>query len=102
MLVGAPQWPLLLVMVGALTVPSLPPDAARAVVYWLWVAAGAVAVWTTGRVLADAMVVMRIPFLLALATLIVSPLFMVGWVVLYLVVRHDIPVRFILHLLTRT
>ncbi len=102
MLVGAPQWPLLLVMVGALTVTSLPPDAARAVVYWLWVATGVVTLWMTGRVLADAMAVMRMPFLLALATLTVSPLFMVGWVALYLIVRHDIPIRFILHLLTRT
>jgi len=102
MLVGAPQWPLLLVMVGALTVSSLPPETARMVVSWLWMAAGAVALWATGRILVDVMAVMRMPVLLALCTVVVSPLFVAAWMALYLVVWHDIPVRFILHLLTRT
>lgn len=102
MLVGAPQWPLLLVMVGALTVPSLSAEMARAVVSWLWIATGAAMLWMTGRILADVMAVMRLPAVLALASLVVSPLFMAAWVGLYLVAWYDMPVRFIMHLLTRT
>jgi hypothetical protein len=102
MLVGAPQWPLLLVMISALTVSSLSADMARAVVSWLWIVTGAVTLWMTGRILADVMAVMRLPAVLALATLVASPLFMAAWVGLYLIAWYDIPVRFIMHLLTRT
>jgi hypothetical protein len=102
MLVGAPQWPFLLVMISALTVSSLSADMARAVVSWLWIVTGAVTLWMTGRILADVMAVMRLPAVLALATLVVSPLFIAAWVGLYLIAWYDIPVRFIMHLLTRT
>jgi hypothetical protein len=102
MLVGAPQWPLLLVMVAALTVSSFEPEVGRTVVLWLWTAVGVLLVWITGRILVDVVAVMRVPALITLATALVSPLFMAGWVMLFLIVRHDVPVTFITHLLTRT
>jgi len=102
MIVGWPRWLLVLVMVAALTVSSFPPETGRPLVLWVVSGTAGLMLWMTGRTLADFMAVTRTPVALALATVLLSPLFMAFWVGGYLILRHDVPVTFIGHLLTRT
>lgn len=102
MIIGWPRWLLVLVMIAALTVSSFPPETGRPLVLWVVSGTAGLMLWMTGRTLADFMAVTRTPLALALATVLLSPLFMAFWVGGYLVLRHDVPIAFISHLLTRT
>lgn len=102
MLVAWPRWPLLLVMGAALTLSSLAPEAGRPLALWLLGSTGGLMLWMTLRTIADFVAVARVPAVLAIVTVLLSPLFVTFWVGLYLVAQHDVPIEFISHLLTRT
>ena len=102
MLMGGPRWPLLLVMVTALALSSLAPETGRSLVLWLLASTGGLMLWMTGRTVADFIAVTRVPVVLAVIPVLISPLFTVFWAGGLLIARYDVPVTFIGHLLTRT
>lgn len=101
MLVGGPRWPLLLVMIAALALSSMAPEAGRPLVLWLLAGTGGLMLWMTGRTVADFIAVARVPIVLAVILVLVSPLFIALGVGGVLTAQYDVPIAFISHLLTR-
>ena len=102
MLVAWPRWPLLLLMAGPLVASTLAPPVARAVLMGVVASGMLLAPWMAGRTLTDYRAVARVPRAAALATALLSPIVPLLLVVLVQLLRYDVPLRLIWHLLTRS
>ena len=102
MLVAWPHWPLLVLMAGPLVASTLAPPAALAVLASMAGACALLVLWITGRVLADYKAVTQLPGAWIALGALLSPVVPVLLAALVPLLRYDVPLRLIGHLLTRS
>lgn len=102
MLVVWPRWPVFGVLVGALVIATLSPEAGRPLMLLLIGGTVLIAVQAVGRTLIDFMAVARLSGYWAALAAVGSPLPVLVLLVLVEVIRNDVALRFLWHLLVRT
>jgi hypothetical protein len=101
-LVVWPQWPVLVLMLVGMVLPSLPAATALQVILWLAGVAGLGFVYSIGRTLNDYARVTRVPGLQVFALVLASPLVVLTVIALFTALEMRPTLQFVWHLATRS
>jgi hypothetical protein len=101
-LVVWPQWPVLVLMLVGMVLPSLPDATALQAIPWLTGMAGLGFVYSIGRTLNDYARVTRVPGLQIFALVLASPLVVLAVIALFTALERRPTLQFVWHLATRS